>query len=255
MSNAIKFTYEGEVNLNIEQSFLNNEGLEELKFNVKDTGIGIKDDARDRIFNEFEQEDNEHTRNEEGTGLGLSICRDFVHLFNGELTLVSELGVGSEFSFTIMTETLAKEEEERVVLSEKRNIEDFRTDLGLDVLLVEDKKVNQMVAKVILEKFGCSVDVAEDGVVAVDKSSQKVYDLILMDIRMPNMDGLEATIEIKKAGIKTPIIGLSANALDGDADHYIAKGMDDYLSKPINKDRLYDVLYQIEDKSFISKHM
>ena len=235
ISNAIKFTPKDKnIFLDIEYS------NEKLNVFVKDEGIGISKEYQNNIFEAFTQEDSSTTRKYGGTGLGLTISHRIVKLLGGELKLKSEVDVGSEFYFSIPVElgkNIVKDEEnEKIIDFNKKNI-----------LLVEDNMANQMFMKVILKKMNINFDIASDGLEAVEMFKQEKYDAILMDENMPNMGGIEATkhiLEYEKENniIHTPIIALTANALKGDRERFLSSGMDEYLTKPLDRKRLSKVL-------------
>ena len=242
LSNAIKFT-KNDNSVKIKIDFKNNL----LNILVKDSGIGIAKENIEKIFKAFSQGDSTTTRKFGGTGLGLTISSELTRLLSGELNVKSEPGEGSEFYFSIPIE-LAKE-----IGFEKK--EGKNKKLKGHVLLVEDNIANQMFMKVILKKIGLTFDIANDGLEAVevfiksnsqDQSNYK-YNIILMDENMPNMNGIEATkkileIEKEKKLIHTPIVALTANALKGDKERFLAAGMDEYLTKPLDKEMLMTVL-------------
>ncbi len=235
LSNAIKFTSEHKkivVTINYTNSYLN--------VSVKDEGKGIAKDKLLHIFESFSQEDSSTTREYGGTGLGLTISSELVKLLGGELKVKSELDVGSEFYFSIPV-TIAKDVE-----STKEFNEDI-TFKGEKILLVEDNKANQMFMGIILNELELEVEIANDGVESVEMFKQNSYDLILMDENMPNMDGIEATqqilnIESQNKLSHTPIIALTANALKGDREKFLNAGMDEYLTKPIDKRQIAKAL-------------
>ena len=235
ISNAIKFTPSGK-KIIVRASYKN----KRLFIEVEDEGIGISKDKQKTIFDPFSQEDGSITRKYGGTGLGLAICSNLVKLLNGKMTLESEKGKGSKFSFSIPVEIGKKTKDEPDKIEDK-------TKFNGKVLLVEDNEANQMFMKIILKKLGLSFDIANDGVQAVNMFKSGKYDIILMDINMPNMDGVEATknildFESANSLIHTPIIALTANALGGDRKKFLDEGMDEYLAKPINKKKLSKVL-------------
>jgi len=238
ISNAIKFT---KAHKNIVVKFEYKDGF--LKISVKDEGKGIAKDKIEHIFQAFEQEDSSTTREYGGTGLGLSISSELVKLLGGELKVKSELGVGSEFYFSIPAK-IAQE-----VNKKNKNIVqvDFR---NKKILLVEDNKANQIFMKVILKKMDLSFDIANDGLEALENFKVNKYDAILMDENMPKMNGTVAAKRIleieKELGLShTPIIALTANALKGDREKFLAVGMDEYMTKPVNKHKLSEVLEKI----------
>ena len=221
-------------------------------FEVSDTGPGISQDKQEEIFRPFTQEDSSTTRKHGGTGLGLTICQRLVDLMGGSIRLESEVGQGSTFIFTIPLAQASKDEITRMV-----NIKDRVSSVGdsstsknnLKILLAEDVEENQMVIEGFLGQTECQVEIAEDGVEAVEKFKSSRYDLVLMDIQMPNMDGYEATKTIRAweiaTGAKpTPIIALTAHALQEEAQKIKDVGCDLHLSKPIRKARLIEVLQE-----------
>ena len=238
LSNAVKFTHEGKsIELNIDYKDEDNE----LVVKVKDEGIGISKENQQSIFKPFSQEDAATTRKYGGTGLGLSISVAFVKMLGGELKLQSVIGKGSTFYFSIPVEIGAEVKGKE----EKRDIE-----LKGHILLVEDNKANQMFMKVILKKLNLTFDIANDGLEAVEKFKENRYDAVLMDENMPNMNGIEAAKKIleieRERDLKhTPIIALTANALKGDRERFLEAGMDEYLSKPVDKVKLSIVLDQL----------
>jgi CheY-like chemotaxis protein len=260
--NAIKFTERGEVEIEVrvaeggeDRRFrLAGWGLEEpatsdspqlipnsqsliplvaLEFAVRDTGIGIPPGDRERIFRPFAQADASTTRRFGGTGLGLSICSSLVGMMGGRIWVESEVGKGSTFHFTVrlpMAAELPPEPETSLDIS-------ATAPSSLRVLLVEDNPANQKLATYILEERGHSVETAGDGQHAIRLTRQNPYDVILMDVQMPGMDGLEATKAIRAhedGRRRVPIIAMTAHALKGDRERCLAAGMDAYLSKPID---------------------
>ena len=234
-NNAIKFTSKGEVTINA-NIIENNEDTSIVHFSVNDTGIGIPEDKLEKIFDSFSQADTSTTRKYGGTGLGLSICKKLVEMLGGKLEVKSVLDKGTTFHFTLKfkkgdsTQLLSSDEEEDVTgikLHDKY------------ILLVEDHKFNQFYAATILEERGAKVDIAENGKIALEKVQKNTYDLILMDMQMPVMGGLEATRIIrKKYNTPIPIIALTANAVKGDSEKCLEAGMNDYISKPFKPEIL-----------------
>jgi CheY-like chemotaxis protein len=235
IGNAIKFTREGKVSLAITQVG-ETQDAQEILFSVIDTGIGIAAERQAAVFQAFAQEDNSTTRKYGGTGLGLSIYKRNEEMMGGELKLTSEKNVGTTFSFQIV---LKKALEAAPVKKE------FNPDLqGSKILLVEDNKVNQFLANALLTSWKANVDISEDGQDAIDKLKEKEYDLVLMDLQMPVLDGFEATQHIREVlKSKVPIIGLSANALNGERERSLEGGMDDYVSKPFQPELLYEKIH------------
>ncbi len=242
-SNAIKFTETGCVTLHLS---LQEETAESalVRFAVKDTGIGIAPEARSRLFNAFEQADNSTSRKYGGTGLGLTITRRLAELMGGEAGIESTPGVGSTFWFTARLRKGVA-----VVAAPAEESGDAEAAIhqhyaGSRVLLADDEPINREVAKIHLEAVGLVVDMAEDGAVAVNMASRNSYAAILMDMQMPNLDGLEATRKIR--GLpgyrETPIIAMTANAFAEDKARCLEAGMNDFLIKPFDPDSMFVVL-------------
>jgi len=245
IGNAIKFTSKGFVKIKGELVSKKSGSTRLLKFTVEDSGIGIDNDFVKHIFDEFAQLDNSKTRKYEGSGLGLAISKRIVELMGGEIGVESVKGKGSKFWFTIKPGKNA----EAGQLKKEASPYYFEP-LGLKVLMVEDKIINRKVASLILKNMGCHVDTAENGLVGVDMVMKNNYDVVLMDIQMPVMDGITAVQAIRKSSRKQPvIIGLSAEAMHGDAEKYIGMGMDDYITKPIVPAVLYEKLSAIKNES------
>lgn len=237
IGNAVKFTSKGfiHISLEFEKSKVNNNEIE-VTFRVKDTGIGISERKKNSIFKPFYQADSSITRNFGGTGLGLAISKKLVELMNGVIGFESQENEGSHFyffvPFSLATSTVSKSQS-----SEDDSIESFQflPEISHKILLVEDNTVNQLVAQRIFKKLGYELDIAENGAIALEKVKQKNYELILMDIQMPIMDGLEATKHIRSdaTAFQPYIVALTANAMKGDKERYMDSGMNGYLSKPI----------------------
>lgn len=237
INNAIKFTQQGSVRLDIE--FLGEEdGKQELRISVSDSGIGIAVERQSAIFQAFAQEDSSTTRKYGGSGLGLSISKKIVELMGSELELRSEKNVGSTFSFKLSLKKAITEKKEEVA---------FNPDLkGSRILLVEDNKVNQFLANALLKKWNAQVDISEDGLDAVERMKYEKYDLVLMDLQMPIMDGFEATDQIRnQLKLDVPVVGLSANALNGERERSLDGGMNDYVSKPFQPEMLYSKIHAL----------
>jgi PAS domain S-box-containing protein len=238
LSNAFKFTDEGEITIKfIVEEKSENEAI--LRCDVIDTGMGITVLNQKQVFEKFTQIDTSLIRPFEGTGLGLAICRELTQLMGGDISVDSEIDKGSTFSFTFK----AQFDHTDIEIPEKVFKKDF-LEMDINVLHVEDKLLNQKVVGFILFNAGCNVDFVKNGREAIDTYSPGKYDIILMDIQMPVMDGISAYKELKKLhGDKLcPVIGLSANALEGDAQRYIAMGLDDYIVKPFQPSVLYEKL-------------
>ncbi|EJG0995505.1 ATP-binding protein [Vibrio parahaemolyticus] len=234
--NAVKFTNEGHVLIRTE---LNSED-KHLLIIVSDTGIGIAPDKQGRVFNSFEQADSSTTRRFGGTGLGLAIVKKLTELMGGSITLKSVEGVGTQF---IVTLPIPWNESEKP--SPQHTPVQTRSTQNLRILLAEDNRVNALVAKGFCEKLGHAVDVAENGLVAVEKARDNDYDLILMDNHMPEMNGVEATRFIReKLGIKTLLFAYTADVFREAHDHFIAAGADHVLTKPLQRESFADALKQ-----------
>jgi CheY-like chemotaxis protein len=244
VGNAIKFTRDGSVTVNVstgEPGPDDEENTVPVKFEVIDTGIGIPEDYQAKIFGKFSQADTSMTRKFGGTGLGLSISKSLVELMGGQMSLHSKPDAGSTFSFVIPF-PLARPAH-RVEVIEVDELAERIVPRINSVLLVEDSPVNQTLMKKILEIEQIRVDVAENGAEAVEAVGRHKYDIIIMDIQMPVMDGFEATrtirqIEVAESKMRTPIIALTAHAIQGYREECLKNGMDDYLTKPVRKKRL-----------------
>ncbi|MES2320976.1 MAG: two-component regulator propeller domain-containing protein [Pseudomonadota bacterium] len=243
VGNAFKFTNEGTVRLRVEPlpgTASSGPHINLIRFAVQDTGIGIAPDALERLFQKFEQADSTTTRRYGGTGLGLAICRQLVDLMGGEINVASSIGQGSTFSVIL---PLADGVAPPVVVAAPLEPHSHR----LHVLCAEDFPTNQIIIRMMLEDLGHKVDIADNGVLAVAACAQTRYDLILMDGRMPEMDGATATRLIRAGGPpEAPvqdqdlmIVALTANASEEDRNRYLGSGMDDFLSKPIDEAALH----------------
>ncbi len=248
INNAVKFTSAGSVRA---QAMLEEqrEGRAVVRFEVTDTGIGLSSEQEELIFEPFRQADGSVTRRYGGTGLGLAISSNLVELMGGRISLSSRLGEGSTFSFSIACPVYSGAEEEAA----KRAAKQVRGEAGaarLRVLLAEDNRVNQLLVVRLLEAQGHEVTVAGDGRAAVDQAVRVNFDVILMDVQMPGMDGLEATRILRARGVRTPIIAMTAHAMQGDRDRCLSAGMDAYVSKPIQPEEVFGT---IEDAVAASK--
>lgn len=234
INNAIKFTQHGEINVSAGVDFIDSNNVI-IRCQVQDTGIGIAKENLDMLFDEFTMVDQTHSRKYEGTGLGLAICKRLVQLMQGSIVVDSKQGEGSTFTFTLKLKTAQADDGTAGLFREQ--IQQLPR-ANTRVLLAEDNPANQMVIKSILEFSKLRVDVVSNGYEAVDAVRNRPYDIVLMDISMPEMDGMSATREIRKlssAASKIPIIALTAHTLSGDKERFIKAGMDDYISKPVNR--------------------
>ncbi len=253
--NAIKFTRHGAVSLHVSVA-AREQGEITLRFDVRDTGIGIPQAAIERIFDPFSQADVGTTRRFGGTGLGLTISRQLAQLMGGTLTVESTAGAGSSFSFTVKGPEAAELEEADAWLAKtQRLLFDDAPTKGVAVLLAEDNTVNQMVATAMLKKLDCIVTLARDGREAVEATQRQHFDLIMMDCHMPEMDGFAATQAIrtleKEGQARHIIVAQTANAMEGDRESCLAAGMDDYISKPFTSEKLAAIVqrWSIKNKS------
>lgn len=247
VGNAIKFTLEGEVVLEVERQKVDLDSHIHLLFTVRDTGIGISDEHLDRIFSQFVQADSSTTRQFGGSGLGLTITTRIIEAMQGQIWAQSEPGKGSTFRFSLKFPVVLAENNGVVCRSPQKHVDEQNASLmssipPLRVLLAEDGKSNQRLVKALLKKWGHTVVVAENGLIAVDRWKREPIDLILMDVTMPEMDGLQATQCIRKqemqTGSHTPIIAMTARVMKGDFEKCLQAGMDGYVSKPIHKNEL-----------------
>ncbi|HYV33027.1 MAG TPA: ATP-binding protein [Candidatus Binatia bacterium] len=255
-SNALKFTERGEISVEVTRPVLRvskpstGEARDafDLHFSVRDTGIGIPPDRLGRLFKPFSQLDSSTTRRYGGTGLGLAICKRLCELMGGGIRVESTPGFGSAFFFTIqvqpvdsaVSEAIAAAPAARPQVQTPSAVVPASPLEALRVLLVEDNRVNQTLALALLKKCGCQAQLVGDGQQALEALRDAAFDLVLMDVSMPVMDGLEATRRIRAgdtgpARQQTFIAAMTANAMEGNREHCLAAGMDDYLSKPINR--------------------
>ena len=245
VGNAVKFTERGTVAIGVSR-LPAADGTVVLRFAVRDTGIGIDPADLTRIFNAFEQADGSMTRKYGGTGLGLAICKRLVKLMGGEIGVESAPDSGTTFWFTVRLGEAAKDVVPPAPTLPRESAETHLATgfVGARILLADDEPINQEVACGLLEDAGLAVDVAEDGAQAVAMARASYYDLILMDMQMPVMNGIEATQAICADSLnrKTPILAMTANASGADRDLCLAAGMSDFITKPVNPDKLYETL-------------
>jgi signal transduction histidine kinase/ActR/RegA family two-component response regulator len=230
LHNGVKFTNRGRVDLQVGVLDESNQAVR-LRFDVRDTGIGLAEEQFDSVFDAFTQADASTTRRHGGSGLGLAIVRELVQLMGGQVGVESEVGTGSNFWFELELKKAAEPVlVPDIVIDEAHGPAPY-------VLLAEDDMVNKMVVEEMLKALGCEVDVVSDGDAARVAAARTRYDLIFMDCHMPVMDGFEATRRIREeeegADVHTPIVALTADALAGDRERCLASGMDDYMTKPV----------------------
>ncbi|MCF6282007.1 MAG: response regulator [Candidatus Polarisedimenticolaceae bacterium] len=239
-NNAIKFTEHGSINIHVALLEASEKSLL-VNFEVQDSGIGISVEEQQKLFESFQQADTSITRKYGGSGLGLAICKQLTQLMDGEIGVRSHLGQGSTFWFTIY---LGRGTEQT-----KQTTNGISNDLlsslaGRHILIADDNRLNQQVAQELLQNVGITVELAEDGVIALEKVTNGHFDAVLMDVQMPNMDGLEATSKIRAHAENStlPIIAITANVAKEERQKCLAAGMNDFVSKPVEPNILYSTL-------------
>lgn len=238
LGNAIKFTESGFVDFRVElvSEF---DAEQKIRFKVRDTGIGMSEEFLRKIFNKFFQEQSDSNRKYEGTGLGMTIAREMVLLMGSDIIIDSKKGEGTTVSFELI---LPKGNPANLRFAGAKIEQNAFS--GKNILIVEDNDMNRFIAIQSLHYFGCNVDEATNGFEAIKKVTQNRYDLILMDIQMPEMDGLEATLHIRnQLKLVTPIMALTANAFRHDIDKYLRAGMDNFVTKPFSEEELYAKMF------------
>jgi PAS domain S-box-containing protein len=249
IGNAVKFTDKGSISVSVHSIKLNG-NCHEIHFEVKDTGIGIPEENMGRLFKPFTQMDASAERRHGGTGLGLAISRKLVELMGGRIWVESQLGKGSTFHFTILADVATVNPVSRMeARTEKELSHVVDRSQDLQILLAEDNIVNQMVMSRMLNKLGYHADLATNGVEVLRSLENQSYDLILMDVQMPEIDGFEATRAIRKrwpSGDQPKIIAITAYALKGDREKCLDAGMDGYMSKPVKLDDLSEILASVK---------
>ena len=236
VGNAIKFTQRGVVAVSIEVEQEN--GQDTLTLEVRDTGIGISTQDQAVLFDRFKQADSSKSRSHSGAGLGLAICKELSDIMDGSISVTSAPGVGSTFRFSVPVEV----SDEKTEATEEQSA--TPETLSGRVLIAEDSETNAMVAKKMLDRLGLEYEHVIDGAAAVDAALTGDFDVVLMDVSMPNLDGLEATRILRQRGFTTPIIAMTAHALKGDRDQAFQIGVSGYITKPVRPNTLRDGLAQ-----------
>ena len=256
VGNSIKFTEKGSVSIKIKSlEVAHNRTVLEVK--VKDTGVGIPRDMLPKIFERFEQIDNNASRKHYGTGLGLSIVKSLVELEGGTIRVSSIPGDGTEFVFTVVYKLpIGKAQPAAVAENNKVKLPQPEIQLSGKVLLVEDNPVNQKLAGFILKKWNIDYDIATTGLEACEMLKNKTYALVLMDIQMPKMDGYQATKIIRDdMKLRVPIVALTAHAMEDQVDGFTRAGMNGYLTKPFKEEQLYNVLLNFLQNEPLAKNV
>ena len=245
INNAIKFTTKGKITV-IARLLKEDDEQATVEFSIKDTGVGIAENKLNDIFGAFEQAHSDSSLSHGGTGLGLAIVKQLVEHQGGTVSVKSKEGEGSAFSFVLSFEKTEVETE----VATKAATEGTPTLNNLKILVAEDVKLNQLLIRIILEDFGVEVDVADNGKIAIEKLKTTHYDIIFMDLQMPEMNGFEATAYIRhQLNSKIPIIALTADVTTVDVEKCKAIGMNDYISKPIDEKLLYSKIIKCLEKA------
>lgn len=239
LTNAVKYTDKGFIKYRVEciNDYKNNQT--KLIITVTDTGRGIKKEDIDRLFKKFERLEEDRNTSIEGTGLGLAITESLAELMGGKITVISDYGKGSTFKFVVVEEIVNKES--NLVVNEQTTL-NYETFEGKEVLVVDDSKLNLKVAENVLKNFKVSTETVTSGLECLSCVKSKKYDIIFMDIMMPNMSGVEALKKLREEKVNIPVIALTADAIEGQEEKYISEGFDGYLSKPIDKTKLKVIL-------------
>ena len=249
-ANALKFTRQGSIVLRAGMASESTNTVT-VRFEVEDTGIGISSEAQSRLFNAFEQADNSMARRYGGTGLGLTITRHFASLMGGSTGVSSVEGKGSTFWFTAILERIT--DADRMTEAAPSGSAELRIEqqhAGKHILLVEDEPINREIIQMLLEHLGLQVEIAENGQEAINKVSVCAYDVVLMDMQMPEVDGLSATRQIRQIPecANIPILAITANAFAEDKSRCLDAGMDDFITKPVSPELLYQALLSALEK-------
>ena len=239
LTNAVKYTDKGFIKYRIEciNDFKNNKT--KLIITITDTGRGIKKEDIDRLFKKFERLEEDRNTSIEGTGLGLAITEGLAELMGGKITVISDYGKGSTFKFVVIQDIVNVEIKEK---SSNTISFDYNTFEGKKALIVDDSKLNLKVAENVLKNFLVTTESVTSGLECLSCVNSKKYDIIFMDIMMPNMNGVEVLRKLRENGVNTPVIALTADAIEGQEEKYMSEGFDGYISKPINKEKLNYVL-------------
>ena len=242
IGNAIKFTQQGEINIAVYSKSRTDSKIT-LGFDITDSGIGIEKEKLAEVFERFNQGEDSTTRNYGGTGLGLSIVKNLIQLQNGDIKVRSEQGKGSTFIFFIPYDI--SEQQLNTPLSIPANYYRDKSKKALRILVVDDNAINQSLMNHLLLQWNIDFNIVSNGMEAVEKLGNKVYDLILMDLQMPQMDGYAATQHIREVmKLDIPIIAMTAHALAGEREKCLSRGMNEYISKPIKEQELFDLISQ-----------
>jgi PAS domain S-box-containing protein len=241
-SNAIKFTEVGSVEINVSTQIINSKV--QLVFSITDTGVGMSQEFQQQLFIRFEQSDSSTTRKHGGTGLGLPITRKLVQLMKGNMTFTSQVNVGTTFEISIPLENVPDEE----VLSKNLPNVACPDASGVNILLAEDNRINQMIFQKMLKPSKANLTIAADGLEALDAFKNERPDIIFLDIQMPNLNGIDTCVAIRKEDPNLPIIAVTANVIPTDIEKYLAAGFDLCLSKPINLNKLYQCMQDFLEK-------
>lgn len=239
LTNAVKYTDKGFIKYRVEciNDYKNNQT--KLIITVTDTGRGIKKEDIDRLFKKFERLEEDRNTSIEGTGLGLAITESLAELMGGKITVISDYGKGSTFKFVVVEEIVNKES--NLVVNEQTTL-NYETFEGKKVIVVDDSKLNLKVAENVLKNFKVSTETVTSGLECLSCVKSKKYDIIFMDIMMPNMSGVEVLKKLREEKVNIPVIALTADAIEGQEEKYISEGFDGYLSKPIDKTKLKVIL-------------
>ena len=242
LNNAIKYTPDGG-RIEWHERIYEEDGKMIMEHQITDNGVGISEEfAKNKLYEPFSQERNPLTKSRTSNGLGLSIVKKAVDMFGGSIVCHSKLHEGTTFVLRIpftYGESHVEEEKHRVNLEGRR------------VLICEDVAINAMIVKAMLESVKIDADIAEDGLAGLQKAHQNNYDMILMDMKMPRLDGLKTTQELRRMGYRKPIIALSANTFQEDLENCQKAGMNDFLEKPVTLEKLIEMMEKYVDKEFV----